>query len=111
TCPTCPPSSSAATGGVLGAAPPGGASSQPACLPPTSQRPCIDAPVAVSRVALRAIARSGRLSTECNDVLCRIATAIVRLEGRESEVGRERLALYLGSERGIAFRAFSNLPS
>ncbi|RRT56297.1 hypothetical protein B296_00016538 [Ensete ventricosum] len=99
-----------------------------------SRRPCINASVAASRVALRAVARSvnrptnwergsslpwinpkreamGHLGTECNDVLCRIAAAIVRLEGREYEGGRERLALYLGSERGTAFRAFSNLPS
>ncbi|RRT60929.1 hypothetical protein B296_00016901 [Ensete ventricosum] len=45
-------------GGVLGAAPPGGASSRPAYLPPMSRRPCIDASVAASWVALRAVARS-----------------------------------------------------
>ncbi|RRT35027.1 hypothetical protein B296_00037364 [Ensete ventricosum] len=53
----------------------------------------------------------GHMGIECSDVLCRIAAAIVRLEGRESEVGRERLALYLGSEWGTAFRAFSHLSS
>ncbi|RRT81842.1 hypothetical protein B296_00018989 [Ensete ventricosum] len=52
----------------------------------------------------------GHLGAECSDVLCRIAAAIVRLEGRESEGSRERLALYLESERGTAFRVFSNLP-
>ncbi|RWW68488.1 hypothetical protein BHE74_00023990 [Ensete ventricosum] len=50
-----------------------------------SRRPCIDASVAASRVALQAVARSGHLGTECSDVLCRVAAAIVRLEGRESE--------------------------
>ncbi|RWW65215.1 hypothetical protein BHE74_00027481 [Ensete ventricosum] len=139
-------------GGILGPVPPGGASSRPACLPPTSRQPCFDAPIAASRVALRAVARSvtrktsmvsvlsrmhgwlgmdrdleflgpmrfemripgpsrssqggrecpthqrvrrvvqGHLGGKCSDVLCRIAAAIVRLEGRESEGGRERLA-------------------
>ncbi|RRT40177.1 hypothetical protein B296_00035152 [Ensete ventricosum] len=53
----------------------------------------------------------GHLGAKCSDVLCRIAAAIVRLEGWESEGGRERLALYLGSERGTAFRAFSAISS
>ncbi|RRT42645.1 hypothetical protein BHE74_00051889 [Ensete ventricosum] len=51
------------------------------------------------------------LGAECSDVIYRIAAAIVRLEGQESEGGWERLALYLGSERGTAFGAFSSLPS
>ncbi|RWW40012.1 hypothetical protein BHE74_00054601 [Ensete ventricosum] len=123
TCPTCPPSSLVAVGGVLGVAPLGGASTRPACLPPTSRRPCIDAPVAASRVALRAITRSvtrrtlmvsvllimpgwlgmdgdmeflGPVSTECSDVLCRIAAAIIRLEGRESKGGRRDLSCISG---------------
>ncbi|RZR86981.1 hypothetical protein BHM03_00014306 [Ensete ventricosum] len=53
----------------------------------------------------------GHLGAECSDVLCRVTAAIVRLEDRESEGGRERLVLYLGSERGTVVRAFSNLPS
>ncbi|RRT43798.1 hypothetical protein B296_00056169, partial [Ensete ventricosum] len=40
---------------------------------------------------------------ECYNVLCRIAAAILKFEGRKAEAGRERFALYLGSEWGIAF--------
>ncbi|RRT35876.1 hypothetical protein B296_00045493 [Ensete ventricosum] len=43
------------------------------------------------------------------DVLCRIAAAIIRLKGRESKIGRERFALYLGSERGTASRQLGRL--
>ncbi|RRT47971.1 hypothetical protein B296_00006593 [Ensete ventricosum] len=43
------------------------------------------------------------LSVECCDVLCRIAATIIKFEGRESEVGRERFVLYLGGEQGATF--------
>ncbi|RRT77343.1 hypothetical protein B296_00005626 [Ensete ventricosum] len=84
TCPTCPPSSLVAARGVLGIAPPGGRFD-------SSRLPAINvyAPIAASRVALRGVARSGLMSTECSDVLCRNVAAIIRLEGRESKSGVE----------------------